>query len=131
MRRNSIVVFALVASAIYLSCGSLEGALVTNPQTGILFINDSSRDVDIFIEGCDEFSLPARRNNAQSRYTARCESTENVLFTVRAFGEWVYRPGNPPVMQSHEHFATVRSGDTVYIRNSHSIFALDVDSRED
>ena len=64
-------------------------------------------------------------------FCARCESTGNVLYTVRAFGEWVYRPGTPPIMQHHQAIVTARSGDTVYVRNSHSIFGLDVVSEED
>ena len=130
MRRIFIIVVALVVTAIHWGCGSVDGG-VASERTGILFINDSIRDVDVFIEGCDEFHLPARQGDVSSRYTARCESTEDVVWTVRAYGEWVYREGTPPVMQSHEHFATARSGDTVYIRNSYQIFGLDVVSEED
>ena len=129
MRSMPIIVIALVATAIHWGCGSVDGG-VARERTGILFINDSRRDVDIYIEGCDEFHLPARSGDVSSRYTARCESTEDVVWTVRAFGEWVYREGTPPQMKTHEHFATARSGDTVYVRTSHAIYTMDVVSGE-
>ena len=125
MRCALITIVAAALSAGHCGCGAVDEG-ITSERTGILFINDSRRDVDVFIEGCDEFHLPARQGDVSSRYTARCESTEDVVWTVRAYGEWVYRPGTPPVIQGHEHFATARSGDTVYIRNSHNIFGLDV-----
>ena len=125
MRSLPVVVVALVFWASHWGCGSVDDG-ITSERTGILFVNDSNRPVDVFIEGCDEFHLPARQADVSSRYTARCESTEDRVWTVRAFGEWLYRPGTPPVMLSHEHFAYPKSGDTVYVRTSHNIYGLDV-----
>ena len=130
MKSIPIIAIALATSVIHWGCGSVDGG-VASERTGILFINDSNRDVDIFIEGCDEFHLPKRQGDMSSRYTARCESDEDTaVYTVRAFAEWVYREGTPPVMKTHEHFATARSGDTVYVRTSHAIYTMDVVSGE-
>ena len=130
MKRMFTVFAALGFAASHPGCGATGTGIVTE-KTGILFINESNRDVEITVEGCDEFFLPKRQGNTSSRYTARCESTEDVVWTVRAHGEWVKRPGTPPVMGFHEHFATARSGDTVYVRNSHDLFGLHVISEDD
>ena len=130
MEGKSAVLMALAAGAVIWGCGEI-GEGITSERTGILFINDSVRDVDVFIEGCDEFFLPARKEDVSGRYTARCDATEDVVYTVRAFGEWVWRTGTPPVMQHHEAFAAARSGDTVYVRNSWALFGLDVVSPDD
>ena len=127
MRATTCVVMALTAAAMLPGCGSVDDG-VTNARTGILFINDSRRDVDILVEGCDEFHLPARQEGVSSRYTAHCESTEDVVWTIHAHGEWVLRPGTPPIMGKHEHSATARSGDTVRVITSHNIYYLEVSS---
>ena len=123
------IVIALAVAAIQAGCGSVDDG-VTSARTGILFINDSRRDVDIFIEGCDEFHLPARQTGVSSRYTATCESTEDVVWTIRAYGEWVVRPGTPPVMGRSEQFTTARSGDTVRVITSQNLYYLEVSSEE-
>ncbi|MBT4503698.1 MAG: hypothetical protein HOC74_38555 [Gemmatimonadetes bacterium] len=128
MRKIRVVITMLVLSTLYLGCGAVDDGIGTG-RTGILFINDWSHPVEFTIDGCDQFTVPARREGISGRYTAGCESAE-VVYNVRAYAEWVLREGNPPDIGRQEYFITVKPGDTVFVRRDYSQYSLDVVSQE-
>ena len=86
MRRSPNIAIALVVALIRMGCGWIDNG-VAGKRTGILFINEFFLGVDISIDGCDQFHLPGRQGGVFSRYTARGESTEDTVWTVRAYAE--------------------------------------------
>ena len=126
-----VVTMALVLSAFHSGCEPLDDG-IGPVRSGILFINDWHHPVEFTIEGCDQFTVPARtaRNDTgvSGRYNAACESGEAV-YTVRAFAQWMERPGDRTSGLQQEFIFTVRLGDTVTVYLDYSQYDVRAESQ--
>ena len=129
MRGICTICFAAVVSAILSGCGAEDTGLKVQ-RGSILFINDWEHTVHVTIEECaEEFDL-APRGKGSDRHAAKCDFTENPIFTVRLEATWLIREGNPPEYRHYEEEVVAKSGDTVFIRETSQEFRVQVQSGE-
>ena len=128
MRGIFTICFAVVVSAVLSGCGAEDTGLGVQ-RGGILFINDWTQTVHVTIEGCEEFDL-APRGKGSDTHTAKCDFTENPIFTIHLEATWLLRESNPPEYRHDEEEVAAKSGDTVTIRTTFNEFTAEVQSGE-
>ena len=126
MRGICTICFAVVVSAVLSGCGAEDTGLGIQ-RGGILFVNDWTETVHVTIEGCEEFDL-APRGKGSDQHTAKCDFTENPIFTIHLEATWVLRESNPPEYRHYEEEVAAKSGDTVMVRSSYNEFRAEVQS---
>ena len=128
MRGIFTICFAAVISAVLSGCGAEDTGLGVQ-RGGILFVNDWIETVHVTIGGCEEFDL-APRGRGSDKHTAKCDFTENPVFTIHLEATWVIREGNPPQYRHYEEEVVAESGDTVIVRTTNQEFKVEVQSGE-
>ena len=126
MRGIFTICFAVVVSAVLSGCGAEDTGLGVQ-RGGILFINDWTETVHIAIAGCEEFDL-APRGKGKDQHTAKCDFTENPIFTIHVEATWVHTESNPPQYRHYEEEVAAKSGDTVIVRTTLQEFRAEVQS---